>query len=248
MSIPSCISDAQICSLCDTVQNPSDACISTGSKNSSNNKSACSAYCNTGCNTKCNTAQTYCNLGYEFIKTVGGTYPIKEVCGASNEKCGYDQYDRIDTTWSAKNWNSLIDNIEKAEKSGSKSGQGSGGTATAAVSNKPITMSQYNEIVTKLNAFKNTSIDKASRLNNQDIITATKANALRNGYNNAKFKSTVCDVCNAGGEHIGGTCGCNCSCACSCSCGCPCPCPCNCSCPCGCSSPCSNPCSNPKNS
>lgn len=234
MSIPSCITNAQICSLCNTAQSFSSACTSKSSKNSKNNEQKCSVYCNSGCNTKCNTAQTYCNLEHEFISSVGGSYPIKEVCGSYNQDCGYNQYDRIDTTWSATNWNSLIKCITTAENSGSGDGaQGSVGTVTAAKSNDPITMSQYNEIVTKLNGFNNTSIDKASRLNNQDIITATKANALRSGYNNAKFKTTVCDICNAGEEHVapaGCHCNCNCSCACSCACGCSCPCNCSCNC------------------
>ena len=239
MSIPSCTSNAQICNKCYTAQNPSNACTSSSSSNSSNNEQACSVYCDTGCNTSCLTSQAYCSLNHQLISSVAGSYPIKEVCGASNESCGYSQYDRIDTTWSATNWNSLITQIEKAENAGEKVSQGSGGTAKSAKSNEPITLEHYNDIITKLNHFKNTSLTKATRDNNQDIITATKANALRSGYNNANFSTDVCDICNAGNEAVGGTCGCNCSCSCSCNCGCSCPC--NCSCPCGCSSPCSNP-------
>lgn len=239
MSIPSCTSNGQLCTKCYSTQNPSNTCTSSSSQNSSSNEQPCSAYCNTGCNSSCNRAQTYCNLGYQLITSIVGNFPIKEVCGASNETCGYSQYDIIGETWTATNWNSIISKIATAERAGTYGrGNYNAPTPTRASStqsdeNNIITAEKYNQIVKKINQF-NSSL---STVNVDNVITATRANALRTGFNNAKFSSSLCDVCNVGSENVGGACGCNCSCACACNCGCSCPCNCSCTCGPSCSCP-----------
>lgn len=224
---PSCLSQSQYCTLCNTAQNPANACTSHTSNNSQSNESKCSAYCNSGCNSSCNTAQTICKVHSQYIKDHAdvGAYP-----GVSVVKD-----DIIYQKWTADYWNSLVNKLNKAESVGRKVSQGSGGTVTETIGNNaPYTAKLYNQVRDKICNF-NVSYAK---VNKDDLITATVTNAIGTAYNSAKFNSSVCDVCNTDQTMRGG-CGCNCSCACSCSCGCPC----TCGCPCGCSCSCSNPCS-----
>lgn len=128
----------------------------------------------------------------------------------------------------AKNWNKLIQNLEKAESIGQAKRQGSAGSATLVEPNGVFYAKYYNEIQKKLSGFENAYF---SPVDKDDIITAARINAIRSSYLNAKFKSSVCDICNTSEQN----CACNCSCSCACSCSCDCgPCSCPCSYPCNC--------------
>lgn len=127
----------------------------------------------------------------------------------------------MSTIITANNWNNLISAIESAEKIGDIVPQGSGGSATHVNKNEVFKAQFYNEIARKLNAFEGVSIEQVQP---QQFVTAAVINALKTGYQNANFKSSVCDVCNIGESD----CICNCSCDCGCDCDCSCPCPCSC--------------------
>lgn len=132
-----------------------------------------------------------------------------------------------------------------AEIVGKNSSQGEGTEVNPKpVSNGVITANMYNQVEEKIARF-NSSYDKVEK---EQIISATIANAVKTAYEAATFNASVCDVCNASGSQSKKTCSCNCpscsscpscsmcpSCSCSCSCNCT-SCP---SCSCSCGSPCS---------
>lgn len=203
----------------------------------------CSTYCNINCNNECESSQRYCDIGYQSIVKHGdvGSYP-----GTTIQKDDF-----IHEKWSASYWNSLIDKIEMAESVGKKVSHGSAGSVTAGIGYPYFqTADLYNQVNTKLTNFRDASYSKVQV---DQLITATVANAIQTAYTNAKFNASVCDVCNATGSQSVQECLCNCptcsvcsscpscptcsscpSCACSCACS---SCSCNCSsCSCNCSS------------
>lgn len=131
----------------------------------------------------------------------------------------------------------MIDKIDTAEQVGKTVKQGAGTTATRAaadpqnvthVANSLVTAEKYNQQAQKINRFNVT----VAQVNKDDVIRGAQAKALVDQYNNARFNTTVCDICNAG-KQTNPTCNCDCPCVCSCSCGCACPCQCACACVCG---------------
>ena len=245
-----------ICNKCNTAQNPNNACTSTSSTNNVSNEKACSYYCNTGCNTTCVSIQNLCKVN-QYIKKYVGNFPISSIKGHANSKKPGEE-DIIKNKWTAYNWNLAISQLEEAEKIGGLETQGTGPKANTVSTNEVIKATTFNELRNKIYHFvvdddiscsivKGLSTDNKLKLEEADIITAAKANALRDAYQNAKFNTSVCDICNAAGNQNSenASCGCNCTCACSCSCGCPscggCSCPVcgGCSCPVcgGCSCP-----------
>lgn len=140
--------------------------------------------------------------------------------------------DFIYEKWTTSFFAALNTKLTLAETIGAQSSQGSAGSFTNPQAGDPVTAKLYNDVEKKLSGFVDGSYATVSV---NDLITATVANAIKTAYGSAKFKTTVCDVCNTE-QHIGGTCGCNCSCGCSCSCGCGCPCSCSCNTPCECGS------------
>lgn len=225
---PSCLSQAEYCTKCNTAQDPGSACTSSSSKNSSEKESACSAYCDSGCNSSCNTAQTVCKKMGQYIKNHADV-------GAYNDP-GVCQGEFIHKIWTEDYWNTLISKIDAAEDIGRLSSHGSAGSVTAPIGDGALyTAKLYNEVRKKLCNF-NVSYSEVEA--HKTIISKTVADAIKTAYNNAQFNSSVCDMCNSDQTMRGG-CGCNCSCSCSCNCGCSCPCSCHCGCSCGCSNPCS---------
>ena len=243
-----------ICNKCNTIQNSADACTSSSSTNNRSNKKGCSYYCNTGCNTTCVSIQNLCSVNSQYIKSYVGNFPISSIKGYADS--GYGKEDIIKNKWTADNWNLAISQLEKAENIGGLVTQGAGPSANTVSPNEVIKATTFNNLRNKIYHFvvgTSCSTVKGLSTNNQpseaDVITAAKANALRSAYQNAKFNTSVCDICNAAGNQNSGnaSCGCNCTCACSCSCGCPscggCSCPVcgGCSCPvcggCSCANP-----------
>lgn len=223
-----------VCTNCNAA-NPfvgTDCCTSTAGTNSTTNPAACSSYCNSVCNTVCNTVQAYCSIGVQYIRSHGdvGAHPAIS-CTAKDEF--------IFRNWTATYWNSLIDKIDTAEQVGKTVKQGAGTTATRAaadpqnvthVANSLVTAQKYNQQAQKISRFNVT----VAQVNKDDVIRGAQAKALVDQYNNARFNTNVCDVCNASGQ-TNPTCNCDCPCACSCSCGCACTCSgCSCNCSCNC--------------
>lgn len=209
-----------ICNKCNTAQNPADACTSTTSTNSSNNKKDCSYYCNTGCNTTCVSIQNLCAVNSQYIKSYVGNFPISSIKGYADS--GYGNEDIIEDKWAATNWNSAISQLKEAENIGGLVTQGTGPSANTVSSGEVVKATTFNNLRNKIYHFVvNTSCSTVQA--DVDVITAAKANALRSAYQDAKFNTSVCDICNAAGNQNSGnaSCGCNCTCACSCSCGCP---------------------------
>ena len=201
------------------------------------NSIGCSSYCNSSCNSKCESNQSYCSIGYQLITKHGdvGAYPGEII----------NTNDIIAYKWSFDFWNNLVDKIETAEIVGKKKSQGVGEVINPKPKkDAPITAKIYNQVEHKLERF-NTSYAEVQQ---EQIISAAVANAMKTAYEAATFNASVCDVCNASGSQSKKTCSCNCpscsscpSCSCSCSCSCNCSrcssCSCNCS---SCASPSSN--------
>ena len=208
----------------------------------------CSDWCDAECNNECEENQAYCYVEHQSIKDHGdvGAYNGSTILAG----------DFIHEKWSATYWNTLIDKINMAETVGKLGQHGSAGTVTAPIGNDSFyTASLYNQVNTKLCNF-NVSYNK---VNAEDLITATIANAIGTAYNDATFSYSACDVCNATGSQSLQECSCNCptcsscptcptcptcstcpSCSCNCSCS---SCSCNCS---SCSCPsCSTPATTP---
>lgn len=219
-------------------------CVSHFSKNSSTNYAPCSAYCNSSPNTVCAVKQSYCNIGKENIKNHAdvGAHP-SIACTAKDEF--------IFRNWTARYWNSLIDKLDTAEIVGLVNKQGSvidPAHVTADPQNMPhpagslVTGVKYNEVVKLLNNFQAGlgQVQGAAQVGCEaaTVIRGAHAAALVSGYNSAKFRGTVCDICNAS-RQTNPTCDCNCPCPCACNCGCDCPCECYCDCQCDCSCSCS---------
>lgn len=192
----------------------------------------CSLYCNVAANNNCDSlAQTFCNLGVQYIKNHAdvGAYPIDKI----------SKDDIIYYKWTASKWNSLIEKLNTAGKLGLTRSQGGSGPSIGTISeNDIITANLYNKVEEKIACF-NTSYPQVSGGPTGTVITATIANAMRTGYNNATFNSSVCDICNTTARQTPGSCTCNCptcsscptcstcpSCSCNCSCNCT-----SCSCP-----------------
>lgn len=196
-----------------------DSCYN-GNSCANRNHGGCS-----GCNQCNSTCQTLCQVGYQLIKDHPnvGAFPWGEVKGWATHPGAEDMLYKFLT---AANWNSLITKINNAESVGSKSSQGSAGTATTVQPQQVFYAKYYNEIQKKLSGFIDGTFPVVKK---DDLITAVRINAIRNGFNSAKFKTSVCDTCNNG--QVG--CACNCSCSCDCSCGCSCSCGPSCSCDCG---------------
>lgn len=228
-----------ICNKCNTAQNPANACTSSSTKNSSNNKKECSYYCNTGCNTTCVSIQNLCAVNSQYIKSYVGNFPISSIKGYADS--GYGNEDIIKEKWTANDWNSAISQLKEAENIGGLVTQGTGPSANTVSPDEVIKATTFNNLRNKIYHFVvDTSCSTVQA--DIDVITAAKANALRSAYQDAKFNTSVCDICNAAGNQNSGnaSCGCNCTCACSCSCGCSCTCGCSCSVCGGCScGPCS---------
>lgn len=213
---PSCISDSQICNNCYASQ----SCTNCGSSNSPH---SCSSFCNSGCNTICNSSQAFCSIGIENINSHSDVPKYTPVCQVKDEI--------IIRNWTAVYWNSIRTRLLKASTLGAKQPQGAPPAFTNAAASPPpqlvahppeslITAEKYNQVVDNLNHF-GAALTKVAK---EDVIKAAHSVALNTGNTNAKFKSNVCDVCNAGSENRN-----NCNCACQCSCGCDCGCGCNCS-------------------
>lgn len=212
----------------------------TGSAGTCNKGQSCANYCNVAANNNCDSkAQTFCNLGVQYIKDHAdvGAYPIDEI----------QKDDIIYQKWTASKWNSLVNKLDTASGLGVTSSHGGAGPSVGTISQDDIiTANLYNTIEAKIAKF-NTSYNTVTGGPDGTIISATVANAMRTGYNNATFNSSVCDICNTTARQTPGTCSCNCtscsacsscpscpSCSCSCSCNCT-SCACNCtSCPCNC--------------
>lgn len=199
------------------------------------NSYKCEAYCNASCNIKyCESSQAYCSISHQYIKDHGdvGTYPGKTVKAE----------DFIHSHWTVDYWNSLINKLKTAETVGKLSSQGTGPDVTAAISiGSAYTAALYNQVRDKINHFN----AEYSKVNVDDLIKASTANAIGTAYNKATFGSSVCDVCNSTSAQAKKECSCNCpkcsscpTCATCPSCSCNCAsCSCNCSsCSCNCSS------------
>ena len=179
------------------------------------------------CNPSC---QTLCQVGYQLISKHPnvGDFPWKAVKGWATNP-GNEDYLRDVLT--AKNWNTLIEKLNSAEQVGEESSQGSGGIATPVESNQVFQALYYNEIQKKLNNFEDAYFDPVKK---DDLVTAARINAIRNSFLQAKFKSSVCDICNTGLNECSCNCSCDCDCDCACECDCDCDCDCGCDCNCGC--------------
>lgn len=183
-----------------------------------------------GCNVCDSTCQTICEVGYQAIKDHQdvGDFVWREVVAKE---------DLIKEVITANNWNKLIEKLESAEAVGERVRQGSAGSASSVNYNDVFLAKHYNEIQKKLSGFEDGFFET---VNKNDLITAARINAIRNSYLKAKFKSTVCDICNQGENDCTCNCPCSCDCTCACYCYCPCPCSCNCNCSCGGNCSCGN--------
>lgn len=230
-----------MCQKCNAKNPHSNTSCCTGSgHNGATNYAPCSAYCDSNPNTVCNKSQAYCEIGHQLIKNhkdVGAHPEIK--CTAKDEF--------IFRNWTAEYWNSLIDKMDTAEIVGLVHAQGSlidPEHVTPDPKNVPhpagslVTGDKYNEMVSVMNRFQAglDVVQGASKVGcmGADVIRGAHALAIVNGYAQAKFEGTVCDICN-GHSETNPTCSCNCPCPCSCSCGCDCDCNCSCNCDCSCS-------------
>lgn len=115
--------------------------------------------------------------------------------------------------WTSEWWNDYQDDLLTADKMGKKVSQSAGVSFAARTTPDPtnvphpanslVTAQKYNEMVTALSKFSSTisKVKGAAEVGceNADVIRASHAVALKTGYNNAKFKSTVCDICNGAG-------------------------------------------------
>lgn len=171
-----------------------------GATSGKDNSYKCEAYCNASCNIKhCETSQAYCSISHEYIKDHGdvGAYPGTTI----------KPNDFIHERWTVKYWNSLIGKLEVAEGVGKLSSQGAGPGVTAKIEvGEVYTASLYNEVRDKIAHF-NSEYNKVQK---EDLITATIANAIGTAYNKATFGSSVCDVCNSTSSQSKKTCICNC--------------------------------------
>lgn len=181
-----------------------------------NGSSQNSTYCGT-CNVDCNTSQTFCGLGVQVISnhadvgTFGGF-------GATTDALIFEK-------WTASKWNELQQLYEKANSLGITSSQGGGFSFTRAVSdrcnnthpaNSLITADKYNQFSTAAAAFSSTipTVTGVTKDNPGTPIRLEHSTALETGFANAKFKTSVCDICNVGTQH---NCGYNCQCNYNCS-------------------------------
>lgn len=209
---PPCASLSLICETCNS------------SQSRANCAQYCSSTCDAGYNTSCKSAQSFCRIASQLIE---GHADVPAVASPS---C-YSKDEFIHKAWTAKYWNDLRERFKKASGLGLVQKQGNvpiaspavksdnSGAANSHPQNSLITADKYNEVIRMMNAF-NQSLPTVKK---DDVIKAAHAIALVNGTANAKFNINVCDICNAGGQRVGG-CGQPCACFCGCPCSCPCPC------------------------
>lgn len=196
-------------------------------------------YCDTceKCNTNCKTCQAYCQVGWEYIKDQ------PDVGAFTNPGC-IEKDEFIFRAWTAPWWNDYQDDLLTADIVGKKESQSANvsfphGRAETDPQNKGpfpytnvpfqhpyhslITGSKYNDLVTALGKFFSSisSVQGAETVGceNATVIRAAHAKALKTGYNAARFKGSVCDICNVVNYQHGG-CSCNSSCPCYCGCSC----------------------------
>jgi hypothetical protein len=171
------------------------------------------APCASNCNTKCLTAQTYCNIGYQSISSHGD---VGSFSGFKAPEKGL-----IFKSWTAEKWNLLQKKFEAAMDVGQKVSQGVEVSFTRAAAdpdnkdhpdNSLITADKYNEFVAAINGFGGKLDEVVAK---KTPIMLSHSTDLDNGFTNAKFKTTVCDLCNAGKQY---SCTYNCSCNYQCSC------------------------------
>ena len=226
---PECIQLSEHCSFCNTGES------FPGCSNLNDGTQPCSAYCDSGCNTNCLTAQGYCNRNRQYIKNHDdvGPYP-----GVTISKDTY-----IKDYWTVEFWNSLITKLNTAGVTGIFREDKDPVPHDFVSSGDPITADLYNAVRdTLVNNFHVSNTLEYRRVQKDELITATLANAIQTAYNSATFDALICDLCNVGDQHYDGsscTCNCSCTCSCPCACSCSCPCPCSCSCPCPCDCGCS---------
>lgn len=181
------------------------------------------------CNTKCTSCQAYCQLGYQLIESHGTVKDYKDPsCMAKDEF--------IFRNWTAQYWNTLQTMLLTADKMGLSSPHNAGvsfpngpaapdPTNSLHPQNSLITAQKYNDVAVALGKFSSSisQVVGVSQNGVGDVIRGTHAVAISRGYHNAKFKTSVCDICNASGyQHAGCSCNSACNCYCSCSCGCDC--------------------------
>lgn len=166
--------------------------------NSQNSSKACGT-----CNVICNSSQAYCNISKESISS-------HEDVGSFSGFNVSSTTDIICEKWTVSKWNELQDKYLTANNMGYTESQGEDIEFTRAVSKEPYTAASYNEFVSAASKF-NSSI---SSVDVNDIIRVAHSTALETGFSKGKFDSSVCDICNVGGQH---SCGYNCSCNYNCS-------------------------------
>jgi hypothetical protein len=123
---------------------------------------------------------------------------------------GVKAEDFIHEKWTVAKWNELQDKYLTANEMGITSSQNASFTFTKPESNKPYTAEMYNEFVNAAKSFNSTIPSVAVN----DLITVARSTALETGFANGKFGTSVCDICNVGGQH---NCGYNCNCNYNCS-------------------------------
>ena len=176
------------------------------------------------CNTKCTSCQAYCQLGIQLIQNHGTVSDyVDPGCMVKDEF--------IFRNWTADYWNTLQDMLLTADKMGESSPHAGGvsfpnGRAVPDPENAPhpqgslVTAAKYNDVAAALGIFSS-NIDTVVK--DDDVIRGAHALAISSAYKSAKFKTTVCDICNGGGyQHAACSCNSACNCYCSCSCGCSC--------------------------
>ncbi|MBE6148312.1 MAG: hypothetical protein E7167_02190 [Firmicutes bacterium] len=167
-----------------------------------------STYCG-NCNVQCNTSQSFCSIGIQNISSHGNVGSFSGF-GATSDNLIFEK-------WTASKWNELQQLYEIANGLGIKQNQGASFSFTRAAAdpcnnthpaNSLITAEKYNEFSTAAEKF-GSYIPTVTGGPSGTVITAGHSTNLENGFSNAKFNTSVCDICNAGTEH---NCGYNCSC------------------------------------
>lgn len=182
-------------------------------------------YCATSCNTTyCQTSQSYCSINHQYIKDHGDI-------GLYHGSINIQKNDLIKDYWTVDYWNSLIAKLNMAEIVGKYQPQPKPTEGFKVVSDvivdTVITHDFFNDVETKMAVFAESPYGQVDQ---NDLITATIANAIGTAYNSAKFSTSVCDVCNSTSAQAKSECTCNCPTCSSCPTCSTCPsCSCNCS-------------------
>lgn len=156
-------------------------------------------YCKDDKNSICNTSQAYCRIGIYNIQNHEDVGSFEYFNANSN--------DLITDIWTAKKWNNLQELYEKASWVGATESQKQKEKLDIKRVNKDefITHTAYNDLINASNFFE----QKFNTVNKNDLITKALSDILDEGIKNAKFHSSVCDVCNSGGQAF---CAYNCAC------------------------------------